>query len=122
DLLELLTVRKHEQDPVRLAFLGALAALPPGRWRAEHLPALARVIRDALDAGDLSGGSVAALGRLVFALLPFHPEWTVAQLAEVTRERGFPGWTGRALTAEDVRRIAPPLTPVVETWLERENE
>jgi hypothetical protein len=122
DLLELLTIRKHEQDPVRLAFLGALATLPPGRWKAGHLPALAQVVRDALDAGDLSTGSVAALGRLVFGLLPFHPEWTVEQLAEVTRERGFPGWTGRTLTAEEVRRIAPPLTPVVETWLDRENE
>ncbi|HEY2783969.1 MAG TPA: hypothetical protein VGJ05_03265 [Fimbriiglobus sp.] len=122
DLLELLTARKHEQDPVRLAFLGALASLPPGRWKPEHLPGLAQVVRDALDAGDLSSGSVAALGRLVFALLPFHPGWTVEQLAEVTRERGFPGWTGRVFTAEDVRRIAPALTPVAEAWLDRENE
>ncbi|MBN9521188.1 hypothetical protein J0H58_22150 [bacterium] len=122
DLLELLAARKHEQDPVRLAFLGALAELPPGRWTAGHLPGLAQVTRDALDAGDLSSGSVAALGRLVFALLPFHPEWTAEQLAEVTRERGFPGWSGRVLTAEDVRRVAPALTPVAEAWLDRENE
>ncbi|HEY1188911.1 MAG TPA: hypothetical protein VGE74_14750, partial [Gemmata sp.] len=122
ELLELLTARKHEQDPVRVVFLTALAALPPGRWRAEHLPALAQVIRDALDAADLSTGSTSALGRLVFGLLPFHPEWVVEQLAEVTRERGFPGWTGRMLTAEEVRRIAPALTPVAETWLDRENE
>ncbi len=122
DLLELLTARKHEQDPVRVAFLGALATLPPGRWKARHLPGLAQVIRDALDAGDLSSGSVAALGRLVFSLLPFHPVWTAEQLAEVTRERGYPGWTGRVLTAEEVRRIAPALTPVAETWLDRENE
>jgi hypothetical protein len=122
DLLELLTARKHEQDPVRLAFLTALAALPPGRWRAEHLPGLARVIRDALDAGDLSPGSTAALARFVFGLLPVHPEWAVEHLAEVTRERGFPGWTGRPLTAEDVRRIAVPLTPIIQTWLNREHE
>jgi hypothetical protein len=122
DLLELLTARRHEQDPVRLAFLGGLAALPPGRWTAEHLPGIAQVIRDALDAGDLSSGSVATLGRLVFALLPSHPGWAAEQLAEVTRERGFPGWTGRALTAEDVRRIASALTPVAEAWLDRENE
>jgi hypothetical protein len=122
DFLELLIVRKYEQDPVRLAFLTALAALPPGRWKAEHLPALAQVIRDALDAGDLSGGSVTALGRLIFGLLPFQPEWTADQLAAVTRERGYPGWSGRMLTAEDVRRIAAPLTPVVETWMSREKE
>ena len=122
ELLELLTARKHEQDPVRQAFLGALAALPPGRWNAGHLPGLAQVIRDALDAGDLSSGSVAALGRLVFSLLPFHPGWSADQLAEVARERGYPGWTGRVLTAEEVRRIAPTLTPVAEKWLDRENE
>jgi hypothetical protein len=122
DLLELLTARKYEQDPVRLAFLTALAALPPGRWQTEHLPALARVVRDALDAADLSVGSAAAIGRLVFGLLPFHSEWAVEQLAAVTRERGSPGWSGRALTAAEVRRIAPMLTPVVETWLNREDE
>jgi hypothetical protein len=122
DLLELLAARKHEQDPVRLAFLCALATLPPGRWKAEHLPGLARVIRDALDAGDLSSESVTALGHLVFSLLPFYPEWTVERLAEVTRERGFPGWAGRVLTAEDVRRIAPALTPIAATWLDREHE
>jgi hypothetical protein len=122
ELLELLTARKHEQDPVRRAFLGALAAVPPGRWTAGNLPGLAQVIRDALDAGDLSSGSVAALGRLVLSLLPFHPGWSAEQLAVVTRERGYPGWTGRVLTAEDVRRIAPTLTPVAEKWLDRENE
>ena len=122
DLLELLTARKHEQDPVRLAFLGALALLPPGRWRAEHLPALANVVRDALDAADLSGASAAALGRLVFGLLPFHPAWAAERLAEVTRERGYPSWTGRPLTAGEVRRIAPLLTPILGTWLDREHE
>ena len=122
ELLELLAARKFEQDPVRLAFLGVLAALPPGRWAAGHLPALAQVVRDALDAGDLSPGSVAALGRFVLGLLPFHPAWAAEQLAVVTRERGYPGWTGRMLTAEEVRRIAPTLTPIIEAWLNREDE
>ena len=122
DLLELLIARKHEQDPVRLAFLDALSALPPGRWEVGHLTGLAQVIRDALDAGDLSTGSVAALGRLVFSLLPFHPTWAAGRLAELTRERGYPGWSGRELTAEDVRRISPALTPIAEAWLNREDE
>ena len=121
-LLELLAARKHEQDPVRLAFLGALSALPPGRWDVGHLPGLAQLIRDALDAGDLSPGSVAALGRLACSLLPFHPAWAAGQLAEVTCERGYAGWSGRELTAEEVRRIAPTLTPVAEAWLNREDE
>ena len=122
DLLELLVARKHEQDPVRLAFLDALSALPPGRWEVGHLAGLAQIIRDSLDAGDLSIGSVAALGRLVFSLLLFHPTWAAGRLAELTRERGYPGWSGRELTAEDVRRIAPALTPIAGAWLNREDE
>lgn len=122
DFLELLTARKYEQDPVRAVFLDALARLPPGRWTAAHLPALAQIIRDALDAGDLSPGSVASVGRLVLALLPFQPAWAAERLAELTRERGFPAWAGRLLTSEEVRRISPVLTPVVETWLSREHE
>ena len=122
NLLELFTARKYEQDPVRMFFLDVLIRLPPGRWEVGHLPALAQIIRDALDASDLSTASVGALGRLVLSLLPFHPAWAAGQLAAVTRERGYPSWSGRTLTAEDVRRIAPALTPIVETWLNREDE
>jgi hypothetical protein len=122
DLLEVLAARKHEQDPVRQVFLAALAGLPPGRWLAEHLPGLARILRDALDAADLSGGSVASLGRLTFALLPFHPTWAAGQLAELTRERGLPAWTGRELTVEEVRHVAPALTPMIQAWHSREQE
>lgn len=121
ELLELLSSRKFEQDPVRLAFLNSLASLPSGRWTDSHLPALAKIIRDSLDAGDLSSASVSALGNFIFGLLPFHPEWTVEQLAEVTRERGFPGWVGRDLTASEVRRIAPALTPLAASWMSREH-
>ncbi|WP_165245528.1 hypothetical protein [Paludisphaera soli] len=121
-LLELVTARRHEQDPVRSAFLGALSSLPPGRWADVHLTGIAQVIRDALDAGDLSPGSVASLGRLVRSLLPFHPAWAARQLAEVTRERGCPLWADGAPTAEEVRRIAPGLTPIADAWLNREDE
>jgi hypothetical protein len=122
DLLELLAARKYEQDPVRFAFLAAVAALPPGRWRSDHLPGLARLIRDGLDAADLSPASAAALGRLVFRVLPVHPDWAVEQIALVTVERGFPGWLGGVLTVEEVRRVAPALTAVLQAWTDRERE
>ena len=122
ELLELLIARKHEQDPVRQLFLDAIASLPPGRWLPEQLPALTRIVRDALDAADLSYVSITAIGKLIFSILPFHVKWTVEQLATVTRERGFPTWTDRLLTPEEVRRIAPPLTPIIEKWLDREHE
>ena len=54
--------------------------------------------------------------------MPVHPLWAVGQLAEVTRERGFPGWVGRLLTPEEVRRIARTGSPVIRTWLDREHE
>ncbi len=122
DLLELLLARQFEQDPVRLAFLTALSDLPPGRWQAAHLDGLGRIIRAALDAADLSSDSVAALGAFLFGMLLFHPTWAVEQLAELTRERGFPGGgPQRPLTPEDVRRITPALTPILPTWLDREH-
>lgn len=121
DLLERLVARKHEQDPVRLVFLTTVAALPPRRWAAAHLPALGQLIRDALDAADLSGASAQTLGRLLFALLPVHPDWAAKQLAEVTAERGYLSAISRPLQADDVRHIAPVLTPVMRTWNRREN-
>ena len=52
EVLELLTARRNEQDPVRLLMLTA-GGVPPGRWKPEHLPELGTVLRHALDAADL---------------------------------------------------------------------
>ncbi|MGL6075294.1 MAG: HEAT repeat domain-containing protein [Fimbriiglobus sp.] len=121
-LIELLKAREFEQDPVRLAFLTELGLLPPSRWQAEHLEGLAVLIRQALDAADLSYASVSSLGRLAVVLLPFHPEWAVEQLLLITRERGETGWNSCTLSLEAVKHIAPKLTPILKTWLKRENQ
>ena len=52
------------KDPVRSAFLQALADLPSATWQADHLDALAAVLRHGLDAPDLSAGSASHMARL----------------------------------------------------------
>jgi hypothetical protein len=121
DLLAEARHRKNEQDPVRRAMLAALAELPPGRWQAEHLDDLGQVIRDALDAADLSRATGALAERLVVLLLPHHPSWAAEWLQTLVRERGrveFSNFTAH-LTDDDVRHLAPALQPVVEAWADR---
>jgi hypothetical protein len=120
ELLGLVRQRKNEQDPVRLAFLTGLAALPPGRWAEAHLPDLAGVVREALDAPDLSPAGTHALARLLWSLLPHRPEWAAAQLAELFRQRGavFVLPLQDRLTDADAVRVEEALAPVYERWRE----
>jgi hypothetical protein len=124
DLLALLHVRRNEQDPVRQAMLGGLANLPPGRWEVEHLDGLGQVFRDALDAADLSQGTAIAIERLIQALLPLHPAWGASWLATLAQERGQLNllYMEQRLSDADVRRMAPTLLPVLQSWETRERE
>ncbi len=124
DLLSLVHARRNEQDPMRLAMLTGLAGLPPGTWRAPHLVDLGAIIRDALDAADLSGGTAAQAGRLVASLFPFHTAWAAEWMAILVRERGYPpidNLEGR-LTDADIARVAPILLPILRSWETRERE
>jgi hypothetical protein len=120
ELLALVRERKYEQDPVRLAFLTGLAALPPRRWAPPHLPDLAGVVREALDATDLSPASTNALARLLWQLLPRQPEWTGGQLALLFRERGAVFYLPLEprLTDQEARQVEDALLPVYATWRE----
>jgi hypothetical protein len=125
DVLALLTARKHEQDPVRLAGLTALADLPRGRWQAEHLPALGQIIRDALDASDCSATTAGAAERLLLQMLGHHAEWSAGWLATLVQERGqfAPYNLESTLTDAQVRdHLAPVLLPVLQSWANRERE
>jgi hypothetical protein len=124
DLLNVARARRNEQDPVRRVVLAGLADLPPGIWRAEHLDSLGEILRDALDAPDLSGATASQGERLVVALLPFHPAWSSRWLADLVRTRGqvSVGDLEQRLSDADVRRIAPDLLPVLRSWETRERE
>ncbi len=148
EALEVVLGRRYEQDPVRGAMLSKLAALPPSIWREDHLPVLAVIIRQALDAKDLSEGTSNSIEQLLVGLSPFHLEWSAGQLATLMREgakaigagpmlvtAGWdPTWVrlmmrrgsdlynlGSRLSDEQVRRIAPILLPVLESWEKQES-
>ena len=123
-VLALVRARANEQDPVRQAMLTALASLPPARWQGIHLEELSQIIRDALNAADLSPATARAVELLVVALVPFRPEWAAAWLGELAKARGqvYFASLGDRLTDADVRRIAPALLPVLQAWATRERE
>jgi hypothetical protein len=122
--LALVRARANEQDPVRQAMLGALAILPPSRWQTAHLEDLGQILRDALNAADLSPSTARAAEKLVVSLVPFQPAWAAAWLSELAQARGQVYFASLAdrLTDADVRRIAPALLPVLQAWATRERE
>jgi hypothetical protein len=124
DALQLVRKRRNEQDPVRREMLTALAALPHGIWLAEHLDDLAQIIRDALDATDLSQATTQAMEQLVVHTFPFHAEWSAQQLAAIYRARGRVSVYGLETHLSDrhIRSIAPVLTPILQAWQSRESE
>ncbi|MBS0262307.1 MAG: hypothetical protein JSS02_10185 [Planctomycetes bacterium] len=88
DVLAMIRKRKYEQDPVRLVILQNLTALPAGIWQELHLIELAGIVREALDATDLSHSSAVFLSAFVQKLIPIHTHWAAQQLVIIFRERG----------------------------------
>lgn len=88
NVLAMIRKRKYEQDPVRLVILQNLATLPAGIWMESHLVELAGIVREALDATDLSHTSVMYLTAFVQKLIPTHSLWAAQQLVVIYRERG----------------------------------
>lgn len=124
DYLALVRARQFEQDPVRLAMLGALGTVPVSVWRTEHLADLGGAIREALNARDLSHGTAAAAVSLVVRLLPRHTDWAAEWLTTLARERGALSWYGleQVLTDDDVRRVGAALLPVLKAWRKSERD
>lgn len=124
DLLTILKARKNEQDPVRLAIFMALVNLPAGLWKAEHLDDLGQLIRDALNAADLSRGTGTTAESLVIRLLPFHPRWAADWLATLMKERGEISSyrLEDKITERAMERIRPALVPVLRSWETRERQ
>jgi cellulose synthase operon protein C len=120
--LALVVARKNEQDPVRETMLKALAAWPRRLWRPEHTEALSRVLRDALDAADLSMRTAEAAERLLVRAFGTDPAWGAPWLGTFLKERGGlqDAGLGHRLSDDEVRRAAPHLLALAKGWAERE--
>lgn len=122
--LALVKARKNEQDPVRGVMLRALLSLPPSIWQTEaQLADLGQIIRDALNAADLSTDTINNAQMLVIKILPFQPEWAAEGLAMLVKERGSLRFynLGNYITERDMVRLAPALDPVLAAWETREH-
>ena len=111
--------RKFEQDPVRLAMIEALAALPVRSYAAEHLEDVGAIVGDALDAADLSQRAAAAAERLVVRLFRVDAAWGAKWLTSILEKRGsISALAGLAdaLVPGDVDRLAPALADLAATW------
>ena len=75
EALRLVKARKNEQDPVRLALLQALVAWPRWAWSASNLGDVGQILRDALDAADLSHATAQMAEQLVVRLFRLDGEW-----------------------------------------------
>ncbi|CAM3323129.1 hypothetical protein G4177_27090 [Corallococcus sp. ZKHCc1 1396] len=120
--LALVLARKNEQDPVRGSMLQALKGWPRRMWRAEHTEALGRILRDALDAADLSSATAGAAEALLVRAFGANPEWGAPWLGTFIKERGSlnDAGLGHRLKDDEVRRAAPHLLSLAKAWAERE--
>ncbi len=124
EALRLVKARKNEQDPVRLALLQALVAWPRWAWSAANLGDVGQILRDALDAADLSHTTAQAAEQLVVRLFRLDGAWGGKWLATLIKERGtlYAPRLGDQLTADDLRAVAPHLLEVAKAWALRERE
>lgn len=120
--LALVTARKNEQDPVRNTMLRGLVAWPREVWRAEHAPVVFKILRDALDAGDLSHGTAQAAESLLVRVFRLAPVEAAKWLGTFVKERGniYDPRLGTHLSEEDVRACAPQLLEIARIWRKQE--
>lgn len=80
------------------------------------------MIRDALDASDLSYGTSAHVERLVVRVFRVDPEWGAGWLARILEVRGSVTQTGLGdgLLPDDMVRFEPAITSLVASWTRKE--
>lgn len=120
--LEFVLARKFEQDPVRLAMLEALAALPVRLFTSEHLERLGQALSDAFDAADRSPATTAAAERLIVRLFRVDARWGATWLTRLLEVNGRVGalGLGEGLVPREVRALEAGLAELARTWLVRE--
>ncbi|MFD3918543.1 hypothetical protein [Streptomyces sp. NPDC058595] len=115
---------RNEQDPVRRAALGALAEVRPDLFTADSTEPLDRILRDALEARDISYGTREAVRSLAIALLrenaadgePALVAWSLGALERIAAHVGV-GYLGpldRALRRGQEHQVLDALRP----WLD----
>jgi hypothetical protein len=122
DALAYVHARKFEQDPVRMALLDGVAALPVRHFAPAHLEAVGLVLADGLDAADLSPATALIIERLIVRLFRVDARWGATWLTRLLRARGTVAATGLAEDLNDVqvRVWAPVLAELAGEWATRE--
>ncbi|AKT41078.1 hypothetical protein [Chondromyces crocatus] len=120
--LGMVLARKNEQDPVRHTMLLALCTWPRAVWRPEHTAGIGQILRDALDAGDLSHGTAQAAETLLRRTFRLDPAWGAGWLGTLLKERGtlHDARIGLHLSDDEVRAAATVLLGVAKAWSSRE--
>lgn len=125
DALQLILYRKNDQDPVKTEMMNGLNDIPLGRWKEEHLEALAQIIRNTLDAGDTSSATIYPLLYIVTDLTESFPEWGKTQLQIITRDRSeMPRWkrpTGKVPVKDTMAVFASAFAPLLKKLLANNN-
>lgn len=125
ELLTMMQARRYEQDPVRLAMFQGVAQLPTPAFREEHLAEVAQILKDGLDAADLSHATAQQMGELLLKLLPTYTEWAVTWLTNLARSRGqVVSYRNRITQLPDAtaQRLITALLPLFTTWKGWERE
>ncbi|MCA9662215.1 MAG: hypothetical protein KC486_28005, partial [Myxococcales bacterium] len=120
--LTIVKAKKNEQDPVRMRMIQALVAWPREVWRPEHSADIDRVVRDALDAGDLSHQTAMAAEALVVRTFGLDPAAGAKRLSTLIKERGnlYQPRLGDHLSDDEVSAAAPHLVKIVKAWAKQE--
>lgn len=121
EILAFVHARRNEQDPVRLAMIGALASLPPTRWRNEHLAGLSQVIDAALAARDVSASTLDATGRLLIQMAPSQIRFVGRELSRVAEKLGRVPYIRLEDRLSDTQMavLAAELMPLLQVWRDR---
>lgn len=121
-LLEMVLARKNEQDPVRQNMFMGLCAWKRETWKLKHTRAITQMLRDALDASDLSSGTAAYGETLILRCFHLDPAWAARELGVWLKERGQLNNAnlGAHLEEEDVKAAASVLLGIADAWTTQE--
>lgn len=119
DVLDLVTVRGNEQDPVRRAMVTAIADLPPSRWQENHYEKLTGIIDAALSARDISAATMQTLVVFLLKVMPFQTQFCCEQLPKLAEKLGSFGyfWAEDRINDATMAQLDPHLVVLLAAWI-----